>query len=491
MSSFPFNLALFFDRLGRVTPACLYGFGLAVVAKKILFLPDWVGMRTLALTAATVWAVAAVVDMAMQLRRPFSREYADAWLDWKNRAGGAVLARAGGVPVRVRPGVTLAPFAKSLALPAVFVCAALVLPAMRREEKASVESIRNRVAEAEELLAEREELIAEPDRQRFERQLEEMLELAEANPEAAAEALASFEKRLAEAEARRLERAAEALEAAADWLAAVRGEEGGADEGAARSGGGAAEAALATLREAIEEAVRGEGGLDAMPEAFQSVWRAEGGLRDSTESAQGAETASSSSSSAASGGEASMDAARREQLLKALREWSESMNGQQSAASGSQAGREGSGEGGKGENGSGSVGASAAGDRLLSAGEALDALEAAMQSADVTAGAPGTGGVTRGRADAPMLLGDPSAKDNASVVLQPLPPGRSDGEGVVLFRERQLPDEPLPPKEFRAPWRSAVDAPDAVRAGRTAESFGPARARVVEEYFKTLDADRR
>lgn len=481
MSSLPFNLALFFDRLSRVTPACLYAFGVAVAAGKILLLPDWLGTKTLAWAAVAVWAVVLAFDMAVQLRKPFSREYADAWLDWKNRAGGAILARAGGAPVRVKPGITLAPLAKSLALPLVFACAALVLPAMQRREKAAAESLRSRVAAAGELLDEREELLAEPDRQRFLRQLEELRELADANPEAAAEALASFEKRLAEAEARRLERAAEALERAADWLAGQG--DGGEAERAGQTDGGGQEAALSKLRESLEEAIRGEGGLDAMPESFQSAWREANGLRDHSETSSGSEAGTGET------GSASQPSAQQEQLLKALREWSESLPGRQSASSDSspgQPGNNGSGEAG----GSGSESASAARGRLLSAGEALDALESSLDPAGAASGKPGVGGIGKGRADAPLLLGTPSRADDASVVFHPLTPGRSDGEGVLLRRDRQAPDGPLPPEEFRAPWRSAVDAPEAVRAGRAPESLGPARARVVEQYFKALDADR-
>ncbi len=349
MSSFSFNVALALDRLCRITPPCLYGFGAAAVAAKMRLLPEGAGTGTLAAAAALVWAFAVAADMAAQLRRPFPREYADAWLDWKNRAGGRILARVHREPVRVTPGIALTPLLKSLAPPLAFVCAVLLLPAARAREKTAAESVLSRVAGAEERLAERGDALADPDRDRFARQLAALRELAAANPEAAAEALASFEQRLAGAEARRLERAAGALEAAADWRVGAReadaraGRVGG---GTGRTGGGSeggAEAADGHFREVMEEVFRSEGGLEAMPEAVQSAWRDAFGEAPSGDAAGEAREGAGSAAPGADG--------RRERLLAALREWSETLG--EEAPSG--AGGESAGGGGEENAGSAEV----------------------------------------------------------------------------------------------------------------------------------------
>lgn len=506
MPTLVFNLALLLDRLATLAPPFLYVFGAAVVALKMF--PAAIGLDRgqLLVGGAAVLVVLTVADYLLQLRRPFTVEYARAWLDWKNEAGGVILSGGNVLPHRVTPSLTLRPLLRSLVLPLLFVVAALLVPERRPEEHLSGAGLERQVAALEDELAARRDELSPPDAEQLERQMEQLRELAERNPEAAAEALSALEKRLAEAEAMRLNRLAEALERAAELGEALQTPANGEASGAA-PGSAAAQAVekAEQLREALEQLIEGEGGLENMPESFQQAWtqmtesesgtasehgeeRGEQGGKETT-GKQGQPGSPQSGASQTGGAmrEGSVSDEQLEKMLQAL----ESMAGK----SGGNLPADDKGAGEMGSSGTdvsapdpGSAAETARG-RLEAASAALERLRDGM-SQTAAMGEPGEGGVDRGRGDAPLLFGRPSRYGELGVEYAPLPPGDSGDSNMLLKRERMRPNEKLPPEEFRQPWSSGVDAPAEVRAGQGAAELGPASRRAAEHYFERLQQER-
>lgn len=449
MRTATFNLALLLDSFALVTPPCLYGLGACVLLGKVWPLPGGAGAAALAVAAAVIWVGAAVFFYCRNAR--FTQEQALAWLDWRNKAGGTILAGEATLPLRVMPALSLRPLLRCLPIPAVFVIAALLvppLPAATRRGDARVEPALNRLLDEVDA-SEETGALAETEAEELRRQIAQIRKLAEEHPEAAAEAVASLPERLDAARAERLDAAAEAVEKAMAARDAVReGESGNAAE---------------QLQQALENLARAEGGWQNLPEDVRR--EAESGAAGATgegldrmlealerhaESAGGDAEASRASTGA---GGAEQAAAER---LASVSEMLEEMRFAEMQAAGS---------GGEG-------GTEGAGSELGQGGDAGGGME------------PGRGGISQGPGTAPLWFGAPSAAD-LEVEYLPLPRTGEEGLDLLLKRERERPDE-MPEESRREAWRSAVDAPDSVRSGTSSAGIGPERERAVERYFEEL-----
>lgn len=453
MRTATFNLALLLDCFAFVTPPCLYGLGACVLLGKVWTLPGGVGAGVLAAAAAVIWVGAAAYFYCRSAR--FTQEQALAWLDWRNAAGGTILAGDAEVPLRVVPALSLRPLLRRLPIPVVFVLAALLappLPAAVRRGTARVEPALNRLLEEVDA-SEETGALAETEAEELRRQIAQIHRLAEEHPEAAAEAVASLPERLDVARAERLEAAAEAVEQAM------------AARDAAREG--EADTAAESLQPALDNLARAEGGWQNLPEevrreaesggagaAGEALDRLLEALERHAESAGG--DAKASRAQAGAGGAEQAAAERLATVSEMLQEMR--FAEMQAAGAGGEGGTEGIGsEGGEGgEEGAGGT-------------------------------EPGRGGISQGPGAAPLWFGAPSTAD-LEVEYLPLPRTGEEGQDLLLKRERERPDE-MPEESRREAWRSAVDAPDEVRSGSAAGGIGPERERAVVRYFERLTVD--
>lgn len=449
MNAFAFNLALFLDRLAETAPPCVYGLGICLLARKLLPVPAWLTPGLLA--AACVLAIAVLLAIRT-LRRPerrYGEEYARAWLDLRNRAGGKIISSSSDAP---RPAILPAASPRHLCLsliwPAVFLAAAFLAPAPSAGDALSGANLTREIARLEREIDEAREAgaLAEPDAQSMLRQLQRMREMAEQDPRAAAEALASLPGRLEEARTSRMELTAEAMEKAA----AVR--DGQATDGGAGSAGAGEEweRRVEEYRKSLETLARAEGGVDAMrPELG-------GALRDALERLE-----KPGQSAARDGGGASRadGAESAEKLLKALDARAEELVRADRRTGGG------------------------AGSAATARGLASSRLQTLSESLAGRRTAAGSGGLERGRGDAPLAFGRESQKGDREVEYIPLPPGGADAGDLPLWRERTLPDAALPPEEFRAPGARTALPTGEVRAGRGGAGPGPGREKAVRNYF--------
>lgn len=458
MRATAFNIALFADRFAATAPACLYGFGVCLLVRKILPVPEFLSPAVLAFAALCVLAVWLAADLVGR-RRWFDREYAAAWLDLRNNAGGKIISGCADAPLpRTLPGLSARHAARRLAWPVVFVAVAALTPAPDPNRNVSGASLERQIAQMERDVEEAAvaEALPPPDVRELRRQLEQVRDLALRNPEAAAEALASIPSRLEDARTARLERAADAMEmaAAAGWR--------GLEEGGAQSVGTSAdfEAAMERLRGTLDALAEQEGGGGAMDENL---------ARAAAMAERIAASGTAGERRAGMGGTLSDD--RMESILEAMRKYGDNVSDAERSAPG---------RGGRSPSREGAL------SRLETASEALDRLR---ESGEAVAGQPGMGGVNRGRGDAPLVFGGQSEKDGLKTDYRPLTKSgeASEPSDMTLRRERALPDDALPPEEFREPRRSAVDVPERVHAGRGGAVAGPARERAVRRYYETLE----
>ncbi|MCD8349785.1 MAG: hypothetical protein LUC93_04150 [Planctomycetaceae bacterium] len=454
MRTAPFNRALFLDCLAVTTPLCLYGLGACLLAGKAMPVLNGTGVGVGCASVAAAWIVATVWRFMRQRR--FTPDYALAWLDLRNRAGGQIMAGAG-TEARVIPAASVRPLLKRLPLPVLFALASLIVPPMQAEAgrvRAVVDPVLDRLTE-EIALSEEADALSATEAEALRQQIADVRRLAETQPEAAMEALPILPERLDAARAERLDAVAEALEQAVDRMElARRGEidgQTGFDE---------------SLRRLAETA----GGWEALPEELR----------------QGAEKP---------GG---MDNAALDKMLEALEKYG--ATAEQNAAASRAGNRDGAAAGNEAAGGA----EGAAAERLASAREILDNMRMSNSGAwgeadgDVMGegmnemggmggdegDGPESGGISRGPGSAPLWIGKPSDMA-AGFDYRPLPLGDESLPGALLRRERSLPDEDWQ-EEAELPGRSAVDAPAIVRGGGGRVAPGPSGEQAVTRYFDAL-----
>lgn len=456
MRTTSFNVALALDRLAVAIPPVLYGLGGCLLARKLLPVPAWLSPAFLAAAAAVCLAALVAIDAVRNVDGWFSPDYARAWLDWRNRAGGAIIAgRAGASGAGVVPAASLRHLAGKLMLPALFLAATALVPAPAGRAGVSGADMGREIArlEREVEAAWNAGALTEPDALAMLRQLQRMRDLAEQNPQSAAEAMASLPARLEEARARRMALAADALEKAV----AAREAWAGAGEGDGEN----VEARLDELRRAMENLAREEGGGE----------RLEPGLSGALDAL--AQQAGRPGSAGPEGsGSRRMDARSLEKMVEALERRAKTL----AAADGNAPG--------------GSGGAPSPARRMERARlESLSGALAGGGKESASAEGPGSGGVGRGRGDAPLAFGDRARGEERPVEYLPLPrAGGGDDGGAIIARSRHAPERPLPPEEFRAPGARSGAGSGEVRAGRGGSGFAPARERAVERYFEGLSS---
>ena len=467
MRTASFNLALILDRLAVLIPPFLYGFGVCLLLAKVFHGPS-ASTDRLALAALVVFFLCFSIDLIRRGKAWYSSAYAVAWLDLHNHSGGGIIA---GDPqalasAKIKPSATLWHLAKKLLFPVCFLCAVLLTPAHEGVDVVSGAGVEKGIVAFERKAQQAEEagVIAKPDAEELRRQARQLRDLAENNPEAAAEALASLPGRMESAAARRLDRGADALE---KTLAALREMESGTTAGDVQDAVGevGSSESMVDMYQALEELVKGEGGLDNLsPELREALDAAlcEGGACKMGDP---------------SGRNAESPAPSREALRKMAQALSESGMQQVEAASLSETGEAVSGGDAGAEGG--------AGERIRSLSEELSGGSAAA----VVAGGmrPGAGGVSRGPGDAPLFFGDESDAAGVRFEHKGLPNADAASPGVLLERERAAIPEDMAPEEFRMPSPTGAAGTGAVHAGNGAASLGPERARAAERYFRELN----
>ncbi|MDR1520491.1 MAG: hypothetical protein LBU23_10185 [Planctomycetota bacterium] len=255
-----FNLALFLDRLAATAPLRMYALGGFLLASKLPGLAAAIPPPLPSLAALAALLSALIQAIPGKTRR-FTAAYALAWLDLHNRAGGSVIAGQAPPPTGVRPGLSPTHLLKCLAWPALFLLAAWLAPAPEASVGISGAGLAPEIARLErEVAAAEPETLAQPDAESLRRQLERLRDLAENNPEAAAEALSLLPGRLRTAQAERRERLAEAL----DRIDAAASQP---DRGRDR------DETLAEMFQALEQLAQYEGGPDKLPPELREAWR--------------------------------------------------------------------------------------------------------------------------------------------------------------------------------------------------------------------------
>lgn len=449
MRATTFNIAMVLDRLAVLAPPCLYAFGIALLVVKLLSLSAYIPAHRLALAALGVLTICLLVTLFIR-KKWFSREYADAWLDLKNHAGGTIIAGEKTF-ARVRPGLYPEYLAKRLVLPLVFVAAAIVVPEPTRAETISGAGMERALARMEREITDAavQDSLTSPDAEALRRQLERLRELSQNNPEAAAEALASLPQRLEDAQARRLDGMVDAMDKTAGVLSELERSEADGSTSPLET-----EESMAELFNSLDRLVAREGGMDKLStelrEALAEAMRQAGAsnLRDM------------------SGGIPGMSGVSRETLERIMQNLSQSGQRMEMAAQMSLERR------------------SAAGSSIGSLHDALNRLQASANAG--SAAGPGAGGVDRGRGDALMVFGEESRQGEMRFEHRPLPPGELSLPDQVLRREREALAEDAPPEEFRPSVRTGAEVGDEVYAGGGIGELGPARARVAERYFSQL-----
>lgn len=101
-------------------------------------------------------------------------------------------------------------------------------------------------------------------------------------------------------------------------------------------------------------------------------------------------------------------------------------------------------------------------------------------------GEPGSGGVSRGRGDAPLTFGNEADKQGSKFETKVLPPAKNILPGVTLAQERQKPGALQPPEEFRPVQRTGAEVRGSVNAGESGPVLSPARAQAAQNYFEQL-----
>lgn len=453
MRTTTFNAALLLDRLAALAPLCLYGLGCGMLAIKLLSLSGRVHAGWLvaaALIAMAAWALATLPRRGQW----YSDEYARAWLDLHNHAGGAIIAGGSALPP-VRPGVTVAYAAKRLALPLLFVAAAAAVPEPRDERGLSGGGMERALSRVENELAaaERDDAIAQPDAEALRRQIERLRALAENNPEAAAEALAMLPGRLDELRARRADDLADAMEKASGAMAEMEKAEAGAGEPAEL------DAAMAELFNSLDNLARREGGMENLS----------GELREALEAAM-AEAGASGLRDMSGGLPAStrMNGDTLERIARGLEARAREMNERYELSSAA-------GAGGAGQDG------------ISSLSRSMERLQSGLEGS-VTAN--GSGDVATGPGAAPLVFGEESGEAGARFEHSPLPESGFGFPDQKLTRERVALSDDAPPEEFRPIRRSGVAAPGTVSAGSGGFGLGPERALAADRYFSKLGEDR-
>lgn len=439
MRTAPFNLALLLDCATRATPPCLYGVGACVLLAKVW--PAPVGVGAFVCAALVVWAAVVLILYAGSAR--FSREEALAWLDWRNEAGGRILAGREDVTVRVRPGITVRPLARALALPGLFVVVSALVPALSpagARAEAHIEPAVNRLLDEVDEAADSGAL-TDAGAEELRRQIQQIRQLAEEHPETAAEALAALPQRLDAARAERMDAAAEALEKALD---------------ASLAAGEDMDAGVESVNRALENLARAEGGMQALPEEARQLLES-GGAGETGESLR--------------------------RLVDALAKHAETIGNGGAQANANSASESGSGTGTEASRQGAGPAEQTAAERLAAIGEMVKNMRSAGDGGE-SGEQSGTGGVTRGPGAAPLWLDAPSTA-KSGVEYLPLPEQDGAGAEVLLKRDRDRPDA-MPEEALRKPWRSAVDAPASVRGGAAGTGVGPGRQGAVSRYFERL-----
>ncbi len=454
------NLALALDLASHWLAWWLYVVAVAVVVLKVtgyheVFLPIWLGL--------TAFGLVPGFAVAMR-RRGVTTLQAAAWVDLKACAGGSVLAaverpgvavRAAGRPERGVPTIAWTPVVSGLALPAVFLVAAGLVPGVPYQPLESAAAIRRRAAQVERRIDRAADLnvLDEEEALALAESVRQVADEADRSPEAAAEGVDTLQAKLDQRILEEAEKRLNALQAAAD-LAAV----------AAREPPNPKE-----VRDALKEALQASQAGD-LPEDAQKALKEL--LQKLGENADPNALGSLPESAFAG-----LDPQQLRDLAEALRKAQ-----------------------------SGKLGKAGACKNLMSSAEAQRRLAEMMKGvgklselgdptqlpgmADAGQGpggkkkgtGPGRGDVTRGRGDADMAFGDETDESGTRFRSRAVRPGESFLPGVTLSRSKRRPEE-IAPEEFRPPARTGAQAGETVRGRRAATPLGPYRRGVAARYF--------
>lgn len=449
------NVALFLDCLAKVLPVWCYAAGGVWLILKILhLLPAWYP-----LVCAISFLIPLLYALIVCLRRRYTPEDLLAWLDWRNQAGGALLAAGTAAltqnkTLRVRPGCSLLHLLRRGWLPVLFLAGAGLVPppsedgpgGSGRGVQRQLQALEERVA----AFAERGALPA-PVAAQLKDQIEQLEQAAALNPEAAAEGVAALQQKL---ENSMLMRLSAGLESARKAEEAARA--------AAQKGSGAAEDQTRQMFAALENLQAAEGG-ELPPEVRNA-------LNDALKKLGAGSLAACRNLPA--GALAGLKPEDLKKLCEALKQ----SNCRNASACKSCAGAL---EG---------AAAAAALKQLLEGTPGLSAQDLRLSEAlaECTTNSPGSGGIDRGRGDARLSFGDEADRDSARFTPKVLPTSGQFLPGVTVAREREAATDQKVPDEFRPAQRTGAAVPQSLSAGESAAVLSPARAAAAERYFTGL-----
>lgn len=228
---FKLNFGLWMDVFSRWLVGWLLVLGIALLAVKAMGLHLGWNHHYLWFSAIPIFISAIVVSQFGK----FSDIDAAAWLDSKTKAGGRLLATALGAPVGVpvdvdslaKAAIDVGPVFKRIALPALFVAAAWIIPGAIEGRKVSPEAIEQRAKLVKRRieLARENEVLDELEAMALIDELAKIKQQMEASPEAAMEAVDQMQETLeravlkkAEELAKEMEKTSQLANAAEDYL---------------------------------------------------------------------------------------------------------------------------------------------------------------------------------------------------------------------------------------------------------------------------------
>lgn len=449
-----FRRAALLDSLAWAVPRILYPVaGAVLLAKGLGQWSPWAGSFQLIVPPAAF--VAAALAAVLHARRtPCDDMFVRAWLDWRNHAGGRILAHGPDPAARlaVTPALSPMPVAKAMALPAAFLLAVALVPERVEANAGAAQGVQRKIAVVEHAIhsAETQRAIPPATAANLHERLRSVEQTAARRPEGAAEAADAVRKQLEDAVLARVEASLQSLEKA------MRARESLA---ARATDPAASRQALRDLADALDAVARAEGGAERLPEDLAQA------LRELAQQAGAADLADFANA----GDLARMNPADLKKLIETLREMAK-RNGECAGACTLGPGTR---------------------QALLSMMEGMPRLSGQPMDGEggdpMEGEGPGNGGVSRGRGDAPLSFGEESDAAGARFAPKALAPGQGFIPGVRVGVERQaMPDEAVPPQEFRGVQRTGVGVDGAVYAGESGTPLGPDRAEAADRYFETL-----
>ncbi|MCC8180507.1 MAG: hypothetical protein LIP23_06320, partial [Planctomycetes bacterium] len=441
-----------------------YGAGGMLLLARLFASPGPALLACVIFLAFCLALLAAFVLIMTRPERWYSPEYAAAWHDLHNHAGGVILAgeTAALRQVRGRAGVSVWPLVKKLAFPAVFIIAALAVPVPAGSAGISGAGLEKQITGIERKLenAAERDLIPPNEAEMLRQRFHELRQLARDNPQSAAEAVAAMRQRVDDATLASVRDGAEALRQTQAAQSAAR------DAETARDGGGMSADENPAAEQAAGEAVKSmAAALDRLGDRAGGLEHAPAGLRDDVEKMLEQSGAASLSEMAAGNFSASVDSSTLQQLSTALAE--SVAQAMAAAAAANVPGDEAARAAGLANAGNGEFNPAALAESLLGAQSGV--------------GADDDG------ATAPLRFNPAASGVNEQAALTPLPRGENSVvPGATLERRRYRSEEPLPPEEFQQQLRIGQHAARDVRAGSDGRALGPDRADAAERYFRRL-----